>query len=230
LTINNETMYPWEFLSFPLSPDTPAYGGGTSFAVSDSKRMEKGDSCNSAFWSFPNHLGTHVDFPRHFVTDGKTASDYTSDFWIFHSPFLIDISPVEPGTMIHSTDVRVESIPDDTDLLLIKTGFCDLRSDVVFWKENPGFSPELAGSFRKSLPHLRLFGFDSISLSSYLHREIGRQAHKAFLSGEFPILLLEDMNLSNLTFNTKIRKVIVSILQVMYTDASPCTVFAEMER
>jgi len=38
-------------------------------------------------------------------------------------------------------------------------------------------------------------GFDSISVSSFQNRMVGREAHRAFLDPKAPILLLEDIDL-----------------------------------
>lgn len=46
-------------------------------------------------------------------------------------------------------------------------------------------------------PQLRVFGLDTISIATPLHREEGRAAHRAFLCGPNPILLLEDLDLSS---------------------------------
>ncbi len=52
---------------------------------------------------------------------------------------------------------------------------------IFFWKENYGFHPKLANFIRKNFPKVRIFGFDSISISSFTDRILGREAHKAFL-------------------------------------------------
>ena len=39
-----------------------------------------GDSCNTMHLSFPNHSGTHIDFPCHFDKDGKNLNDYPASF------------------------------------------------------------------------------------------------------------------------------------------------------
>jgi len=223
-----KTMSKWIYLSYPLSRKTPAYGGGDTIKIRQEKSIEKGDSCNTSYWSLSNHLSTHIDFPRHFARAGKTSSDYRPEFWIFHSPFILDISTVEPGVIIELEAVDVDTVPDNTDLLVIKTGFCHLRKKDIYWKNNPGFAPALAVFLRKHFPHLRVFGFDSISLSAFAHRETGHEAHKAFLDHPNPILLLEDMDLSAIDNRVKLKQVIVSPLQVEDADGVPCTVFANI--
>ena len=221
-------MSKWIYLSYSLNRETPAYGGGDSLKVQHEKSMETGDSCNTSYWSLSNHLGTHIDFPRHFVQAGKTSGDYSPEFWIFHSPFILDISPIESGVIIEPESVDMNTVPDNTDLLVIKTGFCYLREKDIYWGNNPGFAPVLAFFLRKHFPHLRVFGFDSISLSSFAHRETGHEAHKAFLDHPNPILLLEDMDLSIVDSGIKLKQIIVSPLRVEGADGAPCTVFAEI--
>ena len=211
-----------------MSTETPAYGGGKSLKSESVKDIEKGDSSNSLCWSFSNHLGTHIDFPSHFVNEGHTVSDYHPDFWIFQHPFLVDLSPVGPGTIISTENCNYNRIPVETDLILIKTGFCNLRNKAVYWKNNPGVSPELAFVLRENFSKLRMIGFDSISTSSYTHRKIGREAHRAFLNHNRPILLLEDMDLSKIDQKTVFDHIIVAPLRVENSDAAPCTVLAEI--
>ena len=223
-----KTMSKWIYLSYPLNCETPAYGGGDSLKIQQEKSIEKGDSCNTLYWSLSNHLGTHIDFPRHFVRAGKTSDAYDPEFWIFRSPFIIDVSLVEPGLIIEPEAIDIDAVPDNIDMLVIKTGFCRLREKDVYWKKNPGFAPGLAAFLRKRFPHLRVFGFDSISLSSFIHRKIGREAHKAFLDHPRPILLLEDMDLCMVDNIMKLKQVIVAPLRVEGADGAPCTVFANI--
>jgi arylformamidase len=221
-------MNKWIYLSYPLSIKTPAYGDENGFKFQWGKSIEKGDSCNTQYWYLPNHLGTHIDFPKHFVRDGKTARDYPAEFWVFHSPFMVDISPVAHGSIIQLENIPFMRVPENTDLLIVKTGFFLLRGENVYHKDNPGFAPGLAVFLREHFPRLRVLGFDSISLSSFTHRETGRKAHRAFLDHPRPILLLEDMDLSMVNNSLKIKKIIVSPLRVEGADAAPCNVFADI--
>jgi len=221
-------MNKWIYLSHPLNSKTPAYGGEDSLKIQRKKSIEKGDSCNTQHWSLSNHLGTHIDFPRHFWNDGKTINDYPPEFWIFNFPFVIDISPVESDLMILPRDVPFHDVPKNMDILIIKTGFSLLRGKDVYFKKNPGFTPQMAVFLREHFPKLRVFGFDSISLSSFSHKEIGREAHKMFLDHPRAILLLEDMDLSLVNNSFKFKKIIISPLRVESTDGAPCTIFAEV--
>jgi len=221
-------MSKWVYLSYPLSRKTPAYGGEDSLKIQKKKSIERGDTCDTLYWSLSNHLGTHIDFPGHFVQAGKTSGDYNPEFWIFHFPFILDISPVEPGFIIAPETIDIDAVPSNIDIFVIKTGFCHLREKDIYWKNNPGLAPCMATLLRERFLHLRLFGFDLISLSSFAHREIGREAHKAFLDHSRPILLLEDMDLSMIDNSIKLKQVIVAPLRVEGADGAPCTVFANI--
>jgi kynurenine formamidase len=221
-------MSKWIYLSYPLSAETPAYGGGDSLRVSSGKSIQAGNSCNTSIWKLSNHLGTHIDFPKHVAKDGKAGDDYPPEFWIFNHPKLVDLSPVQPGHIIGPVDIERASLGTDVDLLLIKTGFCYLRPEPLYWQENPGLDPSVADFLRESFPSLKVIGFDFISLSSFMHRELGRKAHSAFLDHACPLLLLEDVNLSFVDVETRLKDVIISPLVVAQSDAAPCTVFAEI--
>lgn len=217
------------YLSHPLGVDTPFYGGVEQFLVEQVCSMAVGDSCNASRWSFPNHAGTHIDLPRHFVADGSCMDDYPADFWLFNRIGVMDISAVQPGQVITPELLdQVRSADKSCELLLLKTGFGQYRTSKVYWKQGPVFPPELAEYLRDNYPCLRLFGFDAISASSWTDRPTGRKAHKAFLDNCQPILLLEDMNLEPITATTIINRITTAPLLVARTDASPCTVFAEI--
>jgi len=192
--------------------------------------MEAGDSCNASCWSFPNHAGTHIDLPSHFVQDGKRMENYSPDFWIFHHIAIVEITGIMPGSVISSGMLKTQRIPKLVDLLILKTGIGSMRGTPAYWQAGPVFSPELANYLRSRFSRLRVFGFDAISVSSWTERETGREAHKAFLGGDRPILLIEDMNLSAVSGSQQIANVMVAPLLVAGADASPCTIIAEVKK
>lgn len=217
------------YISYFLEQKTPFYGGDRGFQLEPLRSMEAGDPCNTSFWSFPNHAGTHVDLPRHFVADGKCLDDYSPDFWVFQRVAVINISEFIPGSVIDSDILDKQQIPESVELLLLKTGFGSVRGTPAYWQAGPVFSPVLADYMRARFSRLRVFGFDAISVSSWTDRETGREAHRAFLGGDRPILLLEDMDLAAINAVQRIAKVTVAPLLVAGADASPCTVIAEVE-
>ena len=63
----------------------------------------------------PNHTGTHVDVPKHFVNNGKSLTEYDPSFWIFNNPFMVVIKCYE-GQLLMPSDIP-NNIPLDTDFV-----------------------------------------------------------------------------------------------------------------
>lgn len=215
------------FLSHTLSNDTIGYGGRKEFVTERTLAISKGDSCNQSEWKLCNHIGTHVDAPFHFSNNGKTLDLYPASFWIFNHVHLVDL-PTNESVVLEKGSWS-EAIPLDCELLLIKTGFEKRRNTESYWAHNPGLSPDLGHWLRENRPHLRVVGFDFISITSYDNRPLGKVAHKAFLHEEHkgtPILAVEDMHLDKLFSSPK--KVVISPLRIFEADGSPVTVIAEI--
>ena len=221
-------MSRWLYLSYPIHTNTPIYGNAEPFLSVPVRSINDGDICNTQRWTLTNHLGTHIDFPRHFVENGITFKNYPPDFWICRNLGVIDLSPVLPEYIITPENLHMDTLPHDLELLFIKTGFSRFRQDPSYVFNNPVFVPGIASALRKQCPHLRIFGFDTISLSSWTNRSLGREAHKAFLDHDNPILILEDVDLSAVDQKTDILQVIVAPLAVYEADAAPCLILSEV--
>lgn len=214
------------FLSHILNGDTPSYGNKSKLSLTLNKSLAHNDSCNESILMLPMHLGTHIDLPLHFHQNGQSLNSFSTDFWIFNNPLYVKITPL--SLIIYQEIIdALKNIPSDQlqqcDILLINTGIGEKRGTTEFWMGNPGFSPDLYDFFKCKLPALRIAGFDSISLSSFQHRDIGKKAHLKFLNPESPILLIEDMKLDELLITDELRKVIVSPLRVANCDGLPVT-------
>lgn len=211
------------WLNHPLALDTPMYGGGEGLKIHQQSSISAGDTANTSRWDFPNHIGTHLDAPYHFFDQGRKISDYPPEYWIFNQPLLIDI-PAEDGHLIAPEDVAGQLVTA-SDLLVLRTGYEKFRGEERYWQRNPGLSPELGYWLRENHPGVRVVGIDTISVTSRLHRETGRTAHRAFLDPEGkgnPILLIEDMALANAPDN--LRQIIVAPFPVDEADGGPCTI------
>ena len=148
------------------------------------------------------------------------------DFWFFEQPLFIEIKPRD--FLIHDEVVEeLKKIKNrDYDILIVKTGICDIRESEDFWKKNYGFSADLYDYLIKNFPNIRVFGFDSISISSWQNRPVGREAHKRFLNPERPILILEDMDLRNIK---NIQSVEIHPIRIENADGSFCTVIGKVK-
>ena len=211
------------FLSHAINEQTPFYAGKKDMIVlKNIKSIKKGDACNMMHWNFPNHTGTHLDAPAHFIEKGLSITDFKASNWFFNRVSLIEIISTEPGYIVRPEDIKDIS---DCQLLLIRTGFEKYRSEEIYWRNSPGLHPQLVGYLKEKCPSLKGVGIDFISISNLNNRELGRKAHIAFLGDN--IFLIEDMKLSELQGAPDV--VIVAPLLVEKADGSPCTVFAMSE-
>ena len=211
------------YLSYPISKTIPVYGGSASPELIHLKVIDNGDSCNTWRFCLENHWGTHVDCPAHFFLKGKHVSDFSCDFWLFKNPQVIQID-AEPGQIIEARDLP-EEIPPQTDLLLFKSGWGQFRGQEIYSFQNPGLHPGLGTLLRKKYPDIRCIGMDWVSVSSYQHRELGREAHRAFLNNSTtsqPVMIIEDMDLSKNLNN--LFEVLVAPILIETIDSAPCTV------
>ena len=221
-------MSNYVLLSHILRQDTPSYGNRDKVIIRVNSSIKAGETANSSCLVLSNnHIGTHIDVPRHFSVDGKRTIDYPIGDYVFEACQVIDL-PRNEACLIGEEDIKGISIRSDVDLLLIRTGYEGLRGDDAYWNNNPGLAPELADYLRKTYPKLRCVGFDFISVTSWQHRPEGRLAHKAFLApdnGDREIWAIEDMSLKNAP--SEINKVVVEPLLVEDGNGTAVTVIGE---
>ena len=214
------------YLSYFMNKNTPLYGGSKGVRVKLNSAIKNGDSSNTKKLSFHNHSGTHIDFPNHFIPEGKTSEAYRAQDWVFNHPYLLKVK-AEENELISFSEEQLRKLPKEIDFLILKTGFGAFRGQEKYWKYNPGLSLDLADKLRNNFPNLKVIGMDFISITSFQNREIGRLTHRKFLGGTPPILLVEDMELSSL--NKSPLSLICAPLLIENLDGSPVTIIAEID-
>jgi arylformamidase len=216
------------FLSYILDINTPSYGNRKSFQITKDSNIDNGDLANDSSICTTVHMGTHIDMPFHFYKNGQTIEYYDAKFWEFNKVLFLENTFVE--LLIEKELIDLLNSVEDIgyEFLIVKTGMCNIRKEDKYWKSNYGFSPKIAEYLKIKFPNIRVFGFDTISVTSFQHREIGKIAHKVFLNPDKAILLLEDMDLRQLSINSRIQKVIIAPLRIANCDGLPCTVIGEV--
>ncbi len=218
------------YLSYILDKNTPTYGNRNKFNCEKKSDISKGDIANDSTINITVHIGTHIDMPYHFFEDGQTIEDFDIDYFRFHNVLFIDMFPED--IIVKDNLINLLDKQDDKnkyDILIVKTGICHKRDKQEFWESNYGFDPSIANYLHNNFPSIRVMGFDSISVSSFANRMLGRESHKAFLNPTAPILLLEDMDLTMLNSSSKINKLDIIPLRISKCDGLPCTIVAEVE-
>jgi len=205
-----------------LNNSTPCYGGKSAVNFQQLANTRNEITCHSQIWTLENHVGTHIDLPKHFDGAGKTMEMYGANDWIFCHPYLLDLN-LKSNSIIGVTQ-EFDLIPKNTDFLIIRTGFEKFRNQRDYWENNPGFDPSVADWLRENLPSIRVVGFDTISLTGFQNRDLGRLAHREFLYKTPSICLIEDMKISHLKRNPS--KIIVAPLFVEGADGGPVTIFS----
>lgn len=219
---------PFVFLSYELSAELSGYGNGDRVKIEHIRSIARGDSSNNSYLNLPGHFGTHIDFPKHFIENGKIGSDYSAEDFVFNQISFIDLQSQKVDDYLLRPVHFQELTPDDsTTLLIIKTGFCLIRKTEDYWLKNWGFAPETAAFLKEKFPQLKAILFDLMSLTSYQERLVGREAHRSFL-GEHDLLLIEDADLSQVDENTKWNQVIVAPLRFENSDGTPVTIIANI--
>lgn len=218
------------YLSYLLDQNTPTYGNRNKFVTEKRSDISKGDVANDSTINTTVHIGTHIDMPYHFFEDGQTIENFDIDFFQSKQVLFLEITPndlIIKDELIEQLD-KIES-KEKYEILIVKTGICYKRDTQQFWESNYGFDPSIANYLRGSFPKVRILGFDSISVSSFAHRMIGREAHKVFLDPSNPILLLEDMDLREIQEDSIIKKLTIAPLRIAKCDGLPCTVIVEID-
>ncbi len=217
------------YLSYILDKNTPTYGNRNKFVCEKKSDISKGDIANDSNINSTVHIGTHIDMPYHFFEDGQTIKDFDINYFRFKNILFIDMNPetvIVKDDLIQILESKTQK--EQYDMLVVKTGICHKRDEEIFWKTNYGFDPSIAKYLKNSFPNIRVIGFDSISVSSFSNRMLGRESHKAFLNPKQPILLLEDMDLTYLNRDSKIIKLDMAPLRIAKCDGLPCTIIAEV--
>lgn len=219
------------WLSHLLSGDTIAYGGGKSFKMEWASSIKAGGASNASLLSLSAHLGTHIDLPKHFFDYGYTIDYLQPDYFRFKKISIAFIKGKIAGRIIRFDEIK-KQILRGSDILLIKTGFIKFKGKKICWQNNPGLDPDIAHGLREYFPTVRAIGLDSISISSWANRELGRAAHKAFLKPDMrtrPFLIVEDMDLSKIKRGSRIKNLTISPLRVRSAEACLCTIEGEID-
>lgn len=219
----------WKFLSYPLNDKAFGYGNGERFKLNAVRSICCGDTSNNSAFSMPSHYGTHIDFPFHFSDQGKKSSEFEASELIYNQVGVCVLKPAVEvkDFLIRNENLALDHLEKNTELLIVKTGFCEKRYTDEYWERGYGFHKETAAFLKTKFPYLRCMVFDLISLNSYQNRPAGREAHLEFLMTQ-NILIVEDADLNSIHANTKINQVFIAPLHIENADGAPCTILADI--
>ena len=103
-------MKPYD-LSQPLNQDVFFWPYYPPFEVKYIKRKAE-HGVNAQYIQTSNHMGTHLDAPRHFVTGGMTIDEIPMD-WLYGPGVIVDLTDEMDDLAIYSPEMiekRVEVV------------------------------------------------------------------------------------------------------------------------
>src|SRR3990170_8314482 len=84
---------------------------------------------NAQYIQTSNHMGTHLDAPRHFVTKGKTIDQLPLD-WLYGEGVIVDLSDQLDDLAVFTPEmIEKKAKINNGDILFIHTGW----SNYLFW-------------------------------------------------------------------------------------------------
>ncbi|HWA93853.1 MAG TPA: cyclase family protein [Terracidiphilus sp.] len=217
-------------LSHNLSESTPFYSAMPGPSLDQIYDICKGDPCNSFYFTSSNHAGTHVDGPRHFNPEGRRIAEYDLSELVFQHVAVIDIDVREKHLIVPEDLTGCAALPDNCELLLLRTGFSRFRMNATkYVEESPGFSKAAALYLMERFKNLKALAVDFVSIAAMAHMDEGCEAHRVFLGckgySERSILLVEDALLPRqLPF---LERAFLIPWFFDGLDSAPCTLFAE---
>jgi arylformamidase len=169
-------------VSVAVRPRMPIYDGNPGVAIELVQSLENGDPANVSRVELGAHTGTHVDAPRHFLTDGAGADQLPLEPFIGPSVVLdaTAATGVIDGHFIDGLDLL-----QGTERVLLKTRNSRLWGRDRFTKD----FVRLDGSGAAALVRngIRLVGIDYLSVGD-------REAHLELLGQG--VSIVEGLNLS----------------------------------
>ena len=156
------------FLSHILDPDGYAWPGEPVVST-----QQCTDVCEETpFCSFvstvPNHCGTHMDAPRHFVKDGISINELGIEYFCHTEVALLEI-PKGPAQGIYKEDLEpYADILSKVSFALIRTGMEQYRDtdQNIYQNEGAYIAPSAGDYLTENFPNLKGIGMDFLAIGS----------------------------------------------------------------
>lgn len=148
-------------LSCAVSSKTVVFPGDPPYEEKELSALEKGESFGLCRLMICNHAGTHVDFPRHVLLNGKTSSDFPIESLIGKGR-IIEV-PIEEKS-ITADFVSLQQI-EAGDFVFFKTANSLLSKQEAFTGDYVYIEPNAAEVLLKK--EVKVVGIDYISVDAY---------------------------------------------------------------
>jgi kynurenine formamidase len=164
-------------LSQPLNQEVffwPYYPPFETYYIK--RKVEHG--VNAQYIKTSNHMGTHLDAPRHFVTNGMTIDEIPLE-WLCNSGVIVDLTAEMDDLAVYTPEM-IESKVEvrDGDILILHTGwhryaqFGEEADEERYVHMHPGPHPDMVPWLLEK--NIRIWGVDVISTDHPMNLPIGR--------------------------------------------------------
>ncbi|MCS7038193.1 MAG: cyclase family protein [Anaerolineae bacterium] len=164
-------------LSQPLNQDCSFWPFYPPFEVKYIKRKAE-HGVNAQYIQTSNHMGTHLDAPRHFVTGGKTIDQIPLE-WLYGPGVIVDLSDMlDELDIFRPEDIEARVEVREGDILFIHTGwhrysqFGETPDEEKYIHRHPGPHYSICDWLLSKKIHL--WGVDMISTDHPMNLPIGR--------------------------------------------------------
>lgn len=202
-------------LSAKITEAITVYPGDPSYRMEKVVCLETGSPFNLCHMHLCNHVGTHIDFPAHVLSDGKTSSDYPIDHLI-GSGLIIK---VPDSSRSITRDFVAQQTILRSDIVFFKTSNSKISKQTRFTEEYVYVEPDAAEELLRK--GVRIVGVDYISVDRYDAEDL--PVHKTLLSNE--VLIVEGLELENVPIGR--CEIFIMPLNIPDMDGLPARVVAK---
>jgi kynurenine formamidase len=164
-------------LSQPLNQEVSFWPYYPPFEVKYIKRKAE-HGVNAQYIQTSNHMGTHLDAPRHFVTGGMTIDEIPME-WLCGPGVVVNLSDAMSDLEVYTPEMIEERVEVRTgDLLMLHTGwhrhgqFGEEPDEVRYLHYHPGAHPDMVPWLLEK--EIRIWGVDCVSTDHPMDLPIGR--------------------------------------------------------
>lgn len=224
------------YLSHPLDPKDLAWPGEPVVKVTRCTDVTEDCPLSSFITELLNHCGTHMDAPRHFVKDGLSINELPIEYFYHKEVALLDIPKSDAEGISQEDLAPYAGILSNVSFAFLRTGFEKYRkADPIRYQNEGPYIATSAGTYlSEHFPNLKGVGIDFLSLGSpstkVPEEENPKNCHRAILgyyTGKFTTVI-EDMHLSELPKDAKIKQFFSAPLRIVGLDSSQVTCIAEL--
>lgn len=198
-------------ITWPLSNDTVVWPGDPSVAIGHDAQISQGDRYHTSTIRFGSHSGTHIDAPRHLVSNGAAVSDIPLD-WLIGPCTVIETSA---APLITQKDLSGLNLKNCSRLLIKTSNTEKLKSHAALFLEDFIALDASAADWLINAG-IRLIGIDYMSIENPKYSP-ELTVHKKLLSRN--IVILENVDLSQVLPGE--YELMVLPLKILHADGAP---------